>query len=526
MSERRAKHNTIRSATIASALAFTMLLLCLVPSGATGGSGPLSFTGLTEVGRLTGPPHRGYHAIHVSGDLVFCLVNQPGMLEIVDVSDPANPYVRSSLNLFSGDGHDLWYGEWGTSKYVFTGHRWGRLTMSDVTNPDVPVISHSVNTIYHHKGLYSVGHYVYYCEHPAWATQGGLRIYDFATGALVETGNWLKGPPCPIDGREVAVRSDGSVAYQYDEEHRDWVDHLCSGVHEKLLAYDTTTKSAPTVLGYLAPPVPRGGAPRDWCDMVLSPDDDYLYLAYGGGGVLICDASGFGPPSVIAQFGAELDEVALDQARNVLYAATAPPTYGSGTPAGSALYVVDVSDPSAPSVIGTLPGMAVRDLWLDGDYLYTTSEEAKLIIYEAYQPVIEVSVDVKPGACPNPLNARSRGVIPVAIAGTEEFDVSEIDPDSIVLQGVGPSHWSIEDVCAPYEPFTGKKECSECSTEAPDGYPDLTLKFNTQEVVGALGEVSDGECRLLTLTAVLKEEFGGVSIAGEDLVLVLKKGKD
>jgi hypothetical protein len=526
MSEGRLKRMTVRSAGTALAVGFTLLLLCLVPSGVTGGPGPSSFAGLTEVGRLAGPPYRGYHTIHASGDLVFCLVNQPGMLEIVDVSDPANPYVRSSLNLFSGDGHDLWYGEWGTNKYVFTGHRWGRLTMSDVTNPDVPVVSHSVNTIYHHKGLYSVGHYVYYCEHPASATQGGLRIYDFATGSLVETGNWLKGPPCPIDGKEIAVRSDGSVAYQYDEEHRDWVGHLCSGINEKLLAYDTTVRSAPTVLGYLAPPVPRGGAPRDWCDMVLSPDDDYLYLAYGGGGVLVCDASGFGAPSVVAQFGAELDEVALDPARSVLYAATAPPTYGSGMPSGSSLWVVGVWDPSSPSVIGTMPGMAVRDLWLDGDYLYTTSPEAKLIIYEAYQPVIEVSVDVKPGACPNPLNVKSRGVIPVAIAGTKEFDASQIDPDSVLLEGVAPLRWSVEDVTTPYEPFMGKEECSECATEGPDGRPDLTLKFKTQDIVVALGEVSDGDCRLLTLTGALKEEFGGVPMAGEDLVVVLRKGKD
>jgi len=40
-----------------------------------------------------------------------------------------------------------------------------------------------------------------------------------------------------------------------------------------------------------------------------------------------------------------------------------------------------------------------------------------------FTPTIEVPVDIKPTSCPNPLNVKSRGVLPVAILGTADFDV-------------------------------------------------------------------------------------------------------
>ncbi|MHC4725285.1 MAG: hypothetical protein ACYS9V_13755 [Planctomycetota bacterium] len=52
--------------------------------------------------------------------------------------------------------------------------------------------------------------------------------------------------------------------------------------------------------------------------------------------------------------------------------------------------------------------------------------------------LIPVSIDIKPGSCPNPLNINSKGVLPVAILGTGDFDVQEIDPASIRLADVVP----------------------------------------------------------------------------------------
>ncbi len=142
-------------------------------------------------------------------------------------------------------------------------------------------------------------------------------------------------------------------------------------------------------------------------------------------------------------------------------------------------------------------------------------------------PKISVFVDIKPSSCPNPINTKSNGVLPVAVLGTEYFDVTTIDPSSIQIKldpevegGVSPLRWSYEDVATPFE-----GELCDCHDLNGDGFMDLTLKFSTPEVVDALGLDEPGDTRL-TITGNLKEEDGGTAIEGQDCVLVLeKKGK-
>ena len=53
-------------------------------------------------------------------------------------------------------------------------------------------------------------------------------------------------------------------------------------------------------------------------------------------------------------------------------------------------------------------------------------------------------------------------------------------------------------------------------------YPDLTLKFDTQELVTALGEVSGGDMWMLHLSGALQD---GTGIEGTDCIEIIKKGK-
>ena len=131
---------------------------------------------------------------------------------------------------------------------------------------------------------------------------------------------------------------------------------------------------------------------------------------------------------------------------------------------------------------------------------------------------LQVTIDIKPQSCPNPLNVKSKGVLPVAILGTEDFDITDIDLASIRLAGVAPIRSSIEDVSTPL--LEKEYEC-DCITEGEDGIDDLTLKFNTQEIVGVLGEVADGDELVLTLTGEL---YDGTLIEGEDCIIIISKG--
>jgi len=132
-----------------------------------------------------------------------------------------------------------------------------------------------------------------------------------------------------------------------------------------------------------------------------------------------------------------------------------------------------------------------------------------------------VAIDIKPTSCPNPANVSTKGngVLPVAIIGTADFDVTQVDPATVRLEGVEPLRWSIEDVATPYDIHT-EEGCMDCTTEGPDGFDDLTLKFKQKEVYAAIGSVYNRECKTLRLTGEL---FSGELIVGEDKVIILQK---
>ena len=129
-------------------------------------------------------------------------------------------------------------------------------------------------------------------------------------------------------------------------------------------------------------------------------------------------------------------------------------------------------------------------------------------------------LDIKPGSCPNPLNVVSQGVLPAAILGTGDFDVSQIDPASILLEGaVSPLLWDYEDVATPMEEDAEPCECNELGS---DGYTDMTLKFDTQEVVDAIMPVSAGDEVSIEVTGELLD---GTTFSFEDCVWIIDNSK-
>jgi hypothetical protein len=129
-------------------------------------------------------------------------------------------------------------------------------------------------------------------------------------------------------------------------------------------------------------------------------------------------------------------------------------------------------------------------------------------------------MDIKPGSCPNPLNTKSNGVLPIAILSTDWFDVYNVDPATVTLVGVSPLRWAFEDVATPMDMMADVCDCNEYG---PDGFMDMTFKFDTQEIVAALGAVTDGEFRPLLLAGMT---YDGIPVYAEDCVWIKDKGKD
>ncbi len=140
-------------------------------------------------------------------------------------------------------------------------------------------------------------------------------------------------------------------------------------------------------------------------------------------------------------------------------------------------------------------------------------------------PAQAVAVDIKPGSCPNPLNIKSKGKLPVAVLGTEDFDVTTIDPATIRLTreglagGVAPVGWDYQDVATPFE-----GQACDCHDLNGDGFLDLTLTFSTQDLVETLGLYEEERNTILPLivTGNLNEENCATPIEGEDCIRILQ----
>jgi len=177
----------------------------------------------------------------------------------------------------------------------------------------------------------------------------------------------------------------------------------------------------------------------------------------------------------------------------------------------------------------------VADLIDDGQIM--TSEEGMIVVWDygvtndgklTVRIALPVDVDIQPGGCPNPLrvNLIGGGIYPVAILGSEDFDVLNVDVATITLQGVSPVRSSYDDVST----FGG--EACECTAEGPDGFLDLTLKFKRQDILTALeecvGDLRELEHRTeipLTLSGYLIEPDDDILLEGVDCLRILNRGR-
>lgn len=106
-------------------------------------------------------------------------------------------------------------------------------------------------------------------------------------------------------------------------------------------------------------------------------------------------------------------------------------------------------------------------------------------------PVILLQVDIKPGDEPNCINRNSRGVTPIAVLATEDFDPAELVGSSVAVEGVAPVRDGAEDVNG-------------------DGLVDRVFHFRTPDLADA-GLLTDGS--ELVLTGVSED---GTAAEGSD----------
>ncbi len=139
---------------------------------------------------------------------------------------------------------------------------------------------------------------------------------------------------------------------------------------------------------------------------------------------------------------------------------------------------------------------------------------ATLASLAGYVPPRSVTFDVRPGSCRNPLNPKSRGVVPALVLGSSDVDARDIDIASLrIEESVSPSAIRVVDMGSAID-----DDGHPCADMSPDGIDDLRLMFSTEGIAAAMGPVGKGTIVTLHLTGRLLD---GTHIVGEDAVVIV-----
>jgi hypothetical protein len=378
----------------------------------------------------------------VKDDLVYvCFISQPG-IQIVDFSDPANPFEAGYLPIDTGPQlFDMIID--GNRGYVAAGSQDGLLVL-DLTTPTSPTVIGSLNTPNVAIEVGRSGNYVYISD--MWDSPGVIvaNVSNPNNPTLQTT---LSVPGTAIDG--LCINSG-----------RLYVTSLTD-----LSIFSLTNPASPTLLGTYSS---RDVVGHAWG---VKAKGGFLYLSDFRMGLKIFDIIDPANPTFLGKYRISTEAHGIEVVGNVAYVCNA---WGHGIEA------IDVSDKAHPqrTLKLTLPNAGtVSRAVASGHYLYATGSEGGVYVMDISNPlfptfetrfdtngiaqdiavsgnalfVADGSAGVKVLDISNPPTLSSL----TSITGIGNANVLDADGYRLVVGVVGPTKWEIRtyDVSNPGSPM-------------------------------------------------------------------------
>ena len=394
---------------------------------------------------------------------------------VIDMASPATPVAVGSVHL-SGYGQTIAM----TGNYAFVSLGvYTPIQVVDVSVPESPVV---VSNVQAGSSDISIDGNI--------AVVGGGRRGGFSVVDISDPTSPVITGRLPIETYSVFVQ--GEYAYLGDIESGLWVVDL-SNIH------------FPTVVGWVA-------TETYISDIVVI--GNFAYLAEYEFGLRVVNVSVPESPVIVGSRAVHGYAMAIGGAGDHVYVSD---WIGPDTEEGlktfeflSYLQVFDVSDSTNPVITGRLetPGL-INNVDASGNYLLVADDDPGMTIGIkscSQETELDVVIDIKPGSDTNTINCKNdRGVIPVAILTTDDFDAMTVDHTTVRFGEGGASETH------------GNSRGMKRHEEDVDGDGDLDLLFHF-----AKGEVGI-QCGDTEVT-LIGETYDGQSITGTDTIHTVPNG--
>ncbi len=300
-------------------------------------------------------------SVAVAGNYLYRTFANPSLyriyLGIYDVSNPVSP-VRVDSVLLPGYGYH--YSSAGIAcldDYVHMAHVLGGYSIFDAHDPhDVQQVGH-VQTSGCNGSLFVKGDYAYLGEYSG--IQKFLSVVDISD---------------PQDCAEV-----GRLAFNTDIRHI-WVQGNYAYVTDDSGAMhivDVSTPASPVRVGYYL-------YPSDWGAYGVFVKDTIAYVSYwGGDGLRVINVADPHLPHEIGHCDSVMAWNKIIGQDNAIFVPGYNVSFGPG------LFVVDVSNPSSPTIVRFV-GADYGNLWLDNDMIYIAGHDSLYLINVSnpYNPIL------------------------------------------------------------------------------------------------------------------------------------------